>query len=151
MPAAEAHPTPAEAARTLASRIPDAQLSVLDGESTAPYLGDTEPVIATLQRFLDSHTGRSDEAQAAQISTETDPMENVAFWKHQNVAIPSELTDREKQVIALIASGQTNNEIAGELTLSIRTVERHIGNVYTKIGARGRADATVFALTRGLV
>lgn len=142
---------PTEAARTLASRIPDAQLSVLDGESTAPYLGDTETVIATLQQFLDSDTRTSDEAQAVRIPPETDTMENAASREDQYVAIQSELTDREKQVIILIASGRTNSEIAEELALSIRTVKRHLGNIYTKIGARGRADATVFALTRGLV
>ena len=50
-----------------------------------------------------------------------------------------------------MASGSTNNEIAGDLVLSVRTVERHIGNIYAKIGARGRADATAYALTRNLV
>ena len=61
------------------------------------------------------------------------------------------LTDREAQVLAMVASGKTNIEVAAELVLSIRTVERHIGNIYSKIGARGRADATVFALTHGIV
>jgi len=51
----------------------------------------------------------------------------------------------------MVAGGKTNNEVAEELVLSIRTIERHIGNIYSKIGARGRADATVFALTHGLV
>ena len=51
----------------------------------------------------------------------------------------------------MVASVNTNGEVAEELVLSIRTVERHIGNLYSKIGARGRADATVFALTNGLV
>ena len=54
-------------------------------------------------------------------------------------------------MLSMVASGRTNNEVAAELVLSIRTVERHIGNIYSKIGARGRADATVFALTHGLV
>ncbi len=51
----------------------------------------------------------------------------------------------------MVASGNTNGEVAEELVLNIRTVWRHIGNIYSKIGARGRADATVFALTNGLV
>ena len=54
-------------------------------------------------------------------------------------------------MLILVARGRTNNEVAQELVLSIRTVERHIGNIYSKIRARGRADATVFALTNGLV
>jgi DNA-binding CsgD family transcriptional regulator len=59
------------------------------------------------------------------------------------------LTARETEVLRLIASGQSNAEIAAELTLSVRTVERHIGNLYGKIGARGRADATAYALAQG--
>jgi DNA-binding NarL/FixJ family response regulator len=50
----------------------------------------------------------------------------------------------------LIANGRTNSEIAMELVLSIRTVARHITNIYGKIGARGRADATAYAIRRGL-
>ena len=64
---------------------------------------------------------------------------------------PGGLTDREAEVLRLVASGRTNSEVAAELVLSIRTVERHIGNIYAKIGARGRAAATVYALTQGLV
>jgi DNA-binding NarL/FixJ family response regulator len=50
------------------------------------------------------------------------------------------------EVLRLIAGGRTNREIAAELTLSPRTVGRHITNLYGKIGARGKADATAYAL-----
>ena len=58
------------------------------------------------------------------------------------------LSPRETEVLRLIAAGRSNREIAGELFLSVRTVERHVTNLYAKIGARGRA--TAFALRRGL-
>jgi predicted ATPase/DNA-binding CsgD family transcriptional regulator len=60
------------------------------------------------------------------------------------------LSRRELEVLRLIADGRTNREIAGALFLSVRTVERHVTNLYAKIGARGRADATAFALRHGL-
>lgn len=60
------------------------------------------------------------------------------------------LTPRELEVLRLIAAGQSNKQIAAELYLSIRTVERHITNLYTKIGARGKADATAWALRHEL-
>jgi predicted ATPase/DNA-binding CsgD family transcriptional regulator len=63
---------------------------------------------------------------------------------------PSGLSPREAEILRLIAAGRTNREIADALFLSVRTVERHITNLYAKIGARGRADATAFALRRGL-
>ena len=66
------------------------------------------------------------------------------------VELPDGLTRREAEIIRLIARGMTNNEIAAELVLSVRTVERHVTNAYGKIGARGRADATAYVLKAGL-
>jgi predicted ATPase/DNA-binding CsgD family transcriptional regulator len=62
----------------------------------------------------------------------------------------SRLTAREVEVLQLVAAGHSNREIAARLVLSIKTVERHLANIYGKIGARGRADATAFALRQGL-
>jgi DNA-binding NarL/FixJ family response regulator len=61
------------------------------------------------------------------------------------------LTAREAEVLRLVAKGQSNKEIAAELVLSVRTVERHITNLYGKIDARGKADATAYAFHHGLV
>jgi DNA-binding NarL/FixJ family response regulator len=63
------------------------------------------------------------------------------------------LTPRELEVLQLVAAGKSNHEIAAELILSVRTVERHISNIYEKIGASGataRATATAYALRREL-
>ncbi|MFN8634534.1 MAG: LuxR C-terminal-related transcriptional regulator [Chloroflexota bacterium] len=60
------------------------------------------------------------------------------------------LTEREAAVLRSIAAGRTTREIAAELFVSVATVERHITNLYGKIGARGRADATAFAIQHGL-
>lgn len=64
---------------------------------------------------------------------------------------PDNLTGREVEVLRLLAGGKSNRAIAEELVLSVRTVEHHVASIYAKIGARGRADATAYALTRGLV
>ena len=61
------------------------------------------------------------------------------------------LTPREIEVLRLLASGRTNKEIAAELVISLPTVERHISNLYAKIGARGRAEAATYAVGRGLI
>jgi ATP/maltotriose-dependent transcriptional regulator MalT len=60
------------------------------------------------------------------------------------------LTRRELDVLRLLAIGESNREIARELVLSVRTVERHVTNIYAKIDARGRADATAYALRQGI-
>jgi DNA-binding CsgD family transcriptional regulator len=54
------------------------------------------------------------------------------------------LTQRETQILRLIADGKANREIAGTLSLSVRTVERHIANIYAKIGVHNRAEATAY-------
>ena len=64
--------------------------------------------------------------------------------------VAGKLSPREREVLRLIASGQSNKQIAAELFLSVHTIERHITNLYAKIGARGRADATAWALRHDL-
>ncbi len=63
---------------------------------------------------------------------------------------PDGLTSREVEVLRLLAEGKTNKEIAAALVVSVPTVQRHIANIYGKIGARGRADATAYTIRRGL-
>ena len=68
-------------------------------------------------------------------------------------AAPAGLTAREVEVLRLVARGRSNQEIATELVLSVRTVERHIANIYDKIGASGRAAraaAASYALAAGV-
>lgn len=61
------------------------------------------------------------------------------------------LTPREAEVLALVARGHSNQEIADALVLSIRTVHRHVENVYGRLGIRNRAEAALKAVDLGLV
>ena len=67
------------------------------------------------------------------------------------VPLPAGLTEREVQVLRLIVTGLTNNEIAGELHLSAKTVSRHISNIFTKVGVTSRTAAAAFAFENDLV
>ncbi|HET9188749.1 MAG TPA: response regulator transcription factor [Acidothermaceae bacterium] len=60
------------------------------------------------------------------------------------------LTDREREVVGLVASGETNDEIATRLFLSPATVKTHVGRAMTKLGARDRAQLVVLAYESGL-
>ena len=63
---------------------------------------------------------------------------------------PDGLTPRETEVLSLIAAGRSNRQMAEDLYLSIRTVERHVANIYRKIDVHNRAEAARYALEHGL-
>jgi DNA-binding NarL/FixJ family response regulator len=61
-----------------------------------------------------------------------------------------ELTERESEVLALIAQGRTNEEIAGQLVLSLKTVRNHVSNIFSKLQVADRAQAIIRARDAGL-
>jgi DNA-binding NarL/FixJ family response regulator len=65
-------------------------------------------------------------------------------------SLPDDLTQREAEVLSLIAQGLSNREIASTLVVSEATVKTHINHVFAKIGARDRAQAVHYAYTHGL-
>ncbi|MFG2821993.1 response regulator [Kitasatospora sp. NPDC048365] len=65
-------------------------------------------------------------------------------------ALPDGLTAREAEVLALIAEGLSNTEIAGRLFISQATVKTHINNLFAKTGVRDRAQAVTYAFRHGL-
>ena len=64
---------------------------------------------------------------------------------------PAGLTEREVEVLRLIAAGKTDREIAAELIISIRTVGNHVSNILNKTSSVNRTEATAFAVRHGLV
>jgi len=61
------------------------------------------------------------------------------------------LTEREMEVLKLLAQGKTNKEIAAALVISERTVKFHVGSILSKLGAGNRTEAVTIAAQRGLV
>lgn len=62
-----------------------------------------------------------------------------------------ELTPRQTEVLRRVAGGQTNKEIAAELSLSEKTVDRHVSNVFDRLGVSSRAAAVALAVQRNLI
>jgi DNA-binding NarL/FixJ family response regulator len=62
-----------------------------------------------------------------------------------------ELTQREVEVLRLVARGFSNKEIADHLVISRKTAGNHVEHIYTKIGVSNRARAGLFAMTHGLM
>ena len=107
---------PFEQGRQLASLIPGAQFLPLESENHLLLPGD--PALAVLLEEIRSFTGRQPVAEPGAIA---------------------ELSARERDVMALVAQGRSNEQIAEELFLSVRTVERHLSNIYAKLRVSGKA------------
>ena len=104
---------PADQAVQLAARIPGAGLELVDGAAHVHSAGDA----AALAMRICAFTSGGHRSPSAQLSS------------------------REAEVVALAAEGHSNAEIGDRLFISVRTVERHLLNAYTKLGVRGRAQA----------
>ena len=63
----------------------------------------------------------------------------------------SDLSEREIEIIDLVARGLTNQEIAAELTISKRTVDNHVSNIFTKTGAKNRVALLNWAMDHGKI
>jgi DNA-binding NarL/FixJ family response regulator len=76
-------------------------------------------------------------------------------YRADNTSLPSgdiaALTEREREVLRLLALGRTNPEIAGELFIGERTVKTHVGHVFSKLGVRDRVAAVIRAYECGVV
>jgi NarL family two-component system response regulator LiaR len=64
---------------------------------------------------------------------------------------PEELTERETEVLRLLAQGQSNKQIARNLQIGEKTVKTHVSNILSKLGVQSRTQATLYAIRIGLV
>ncbi|MGN6557866.1 MAG: alpha/beta fold hydrolase, partial [Solirubrobacterales bacterium] len=127
---------PFELGRELASGLPGASFVALDGADHYPWFGDSNAVLrATLK------------ALGVEDATATSPAPGADRAPIEG----QDLTRRETEVLALVASGLSDREIAELLVLSPHTVHRHVANVRTKLGLPTRAAAVAAAAKRGLL
>ncbi len=129
---------PVDVSRSLAEGLPRGRLVLLDGAQPALFTGDPGPVVTMLMDFF-----------CDGIEPAGEPPPVVPAGGHP-APPPHGLSRREQEVLRLLAAGESNRQIARRLGLSPHTIERHVANLYRKIGARGRADATAYALRSGL-
>jgi RNA polymerase sigma factor (sigma-70 family) len=112
-------------------------------------LKDTEPV--ELLRAL--RVVASGEALLAPTVTRRLISEFIARPEQRRLdtSVLRQLTDREREVLALVAAGMSNDEIAEQLVISPATSRTHVSRILTKLGARDRAQLVVLAYESGLV
>ncbi|MCL3861131.1 HD domain-containing phosphohydrolase [Actinotalea sp. K2] len=130
---------------TLASRVlgvADAYRCLVEGRPDQPALdGDR-----AAERITDEARagGLDGDAVAGVLSA-------VGRGRGGRRALPGGLTSRQVEVLRLVSAGMSNREIADRLTISPRTAEHHVQDIYTRIGVASRAGAALFAMEHGLV
>lgn len=121
-------------------------------ELDAPYLAARVRVlVARACRMLGDEDGAKLELEAARRVFEK--LGAVTDLARLQPAAPEKgrLTARELEVLRLVASGLTNGAIAGQLSLSEKTVDRHVSNIFLKLDVSSRAAATAHAFKQGLL
>ncbi|BCL27223.1 response regulator [Streptomyces aurantiacus] len=151
----------AEATRRIRSAYPRTQVVVLttyaDDESLFPALragargyltkdAGGEEIVRAVRSVLSGDAGLSPAIQRRLLERLSEPEPTVPAQEASDG-----LTAREAEVLALIADGLTNQEIARKLHVSTATVKTHINNLFAKTGLKDRAQAVRYAFTRGLV
>jgi pimeloyl-ACP methyl ester carboxylesterase/DNA-binding CsgD family transcriptional regulator len=118
--------------RELAAAVPGARLFTLAGSQHLPWRGDAAAVVAAVGEFLDGRPAPPPELPPADDG-------------------PAVLTERELEVLRLVARGLSDGEISERLVVSPHTVHRHVANVRAKLREPSRASAVASAARRGLL
>jgi LuxR family transcriptional regulator, maltose regulon positive regulatory protein len=115
-------------------------------------LGKTTPALQEAETALRLYKALKAGPKQEQIKSILKQIKNLPAH-HADQLSPDAFTDREIQILKELSDGKSNSRIASDLYISIRTVERHISNIYGKLGISGKAarsKATAFAHRNGL-
>ena len=148
-----------EATRQIRHSLPAAKVLVLTVHANAEYVFQIlragaagylvkQAAVAELIAAIQA-VSRGETYLSAAISPKA-----VEAYRRQAEAMdvePPRLTDREREVLQLIAEGRTNREIAARLNVSVKTVEAHRAHVMDKLGLRSTAELTRYALRQGII
>ena len=146
-----------QATRQLRSQCPEVKVLALTVHEERSYL--RELIEAGAAGYILKRSAAEDLVHAVQVVARGDvyldpSVTAVVLGKLSRTRPPSdssglELSDRETEVLQLIAQGHSNKEIAGRLKISIKTVETYKARSMEKLGLTGRADIVRFALQKG--
>jgi DNA-binding NarL/FixJ family response regulator len=126
-------------------------------ELDAPYdVARARELVGLACRAVGDEEGAALELEAARLTYEElgaarDLARLCALGHGEGVQGAHGVTARELEVLRMVAAGRTNKAISAELVLSVRTVDRHVSNIFAKLGVSSRAAATTYAHEHGLV
>jgi pimeloyl-ACP methyl ester carboxylesterase/DNA-binding CsgD family transcriptional regulator len=134
-----------DSARTFASLIPNTRLVLFDEPRLEAIYSESGPPAVT--PVIEAFAAELPETGSVPGATRGPP-DALSEREIEGLRLP--LSSREIEVLRLLALGLSSREIATSLTLSARTVERHIANIYLKTETHGRAQATSYAIAHRL-
>ena len=145
-----------EATAAIKQQLPDVHVIVLtsfvDDERVVPAIkaGATSYLLKDVAAVDLARAIRGAHAGQAQLHPEVARrlMQQVTAPRKQDAA--TDLTEREREVLGLVARGRSNKEIARELVVSERTVKGHVSNILGKLGLQDRTQAALYAVRHGL-
>lgn len=149
-----------QAARELTSRRPDLRVLILSMHDSEQYL--FEALRAGASGYVLKSVADRDLVEACRATMRGEPflypaavralMKDFVERARRGESAPDDpLTPRETEIVKLVAEARTTREIAAELVLSEKTVERHRTNILAKLGMRDRVELVRYAIRRGLV
>jgi DNA-binding NarL/FixJ family response regulator len=149
-----------QAARELVARLPELRLLMLSMHDNEEYF--FEALSAGASGYVLKSAADRDLVEACRAAMRGEPFvypgavralirEFLEAARRGEREPKDPLTPRESQVVKLIAEGRSNREIAAELVISDKTVERHRANILEKLGMHDRVELTRYAIRRGLV
>lgn len=141
-----------ELAREIAERSPVTRVLILSAYDDYAYvIGALETGVAGYLLKTSSARELADAVRTASggalVLDESISRRLTRRWRSGPESAPPPLTARETEVLALIAQGMPNKQIAGELGLGLRTVESHVSSVLSKLGLGSRTEAALYAVS----
>ncbi|MEX0648144.1 MAG: response regulator transcription factor [Balneolaceae bacterium] len=131
-------------------------LGILKTMDSSYEAARTQVLIGLACRKLEDENTTTMEFDAArkvfqQLGAIPDQLKVDSLLQRTQSAETSGLTSREREVLRILATGKTNKDIAGDLFISERTVDRHVSNILAKLNVSSRAAATAFAYKNNLI
>lgn len=146
-----------EATRQIIQAWPEAKIlivtSFIDDEKVYPALeaGATSYLLKTSKAEHIAEAIRKTYAGESVLEKEVTNKMMQNLRTNHSVALHESLTNREKEILLLIAEGKTNQEIADELFIALKTVKVHVSNILSKLEVQDRTQAAVYAHQHDLV
>lgn len=134
---------PATITLVLTAHERDAYLAGMADAGAAGFLGKNRPP----EQLIDAIR----RAAHGEILFDSEQLARIQRWREEVGQRWNSLTEREREILTLVAQGKTDQQIAEELHLQTKTVGNHVSSILKKLNAASRTEATVWAIREGFV